>query len=231
MNVIDLTVEIHDGFQSHPSHAKTVVMNFVTHAFSAPRYTAPCKGFASKLLVLSDHAGTHVDAPFHFYEEGDTIEATRPEQLMGPAVVIDAADAVGADGVTDALLEPLCREQRVEVRPGDIALVRTWKGPWGGPGFHEAKGVALSGAKWLVEKGAKVIGTDISILERDNHDMGRPVHLFVLGKKVPIIENLVHLDRIGARRFFFVGLPLKIRGATGSPIRAVAITDLPAAGI
>ena len=227
MNVIDLTVEIHDGFQSHPSHARTVVMNYVTHAFSAPRYQPPCKGFASKLLVLSDHAGTHVDAPFHFFADGETVESTRPEQLIGPAVVIDASDAVGADGVTDALLQRLTTEQAVQVRPGDIVLVRTWRGAWGGEGFHEAKGVALSGARWLIDRGAKAIGTDISILERDNHDMGRPVHLLVLGRRIPIIENLTNLDRIGARRFFFIGLPLKIRGATGSPIRAVAITDLP----
>lgn len=227
MNVIDLTVEIHDGFQSHPSHARTVVMNFVTHAFSAPRYQAPCRGFASKLLVLSDHAGTHVDAPFHFYEDGETVEATPPERLIGPAVVVDAADAVGADGVTDALLEKLTARQGIEIRRGDIVLVRTWKGAWGGPGFHDAKGVALSGARWLAAKGAKVIGTDISILERDNGDMGRPVHLFVLGERIPIIENLTNLEKLGARRFFFVGLPLKIRGATGSPIRAVAITDFP----
>jgi arylformamidase len=227
MKLVDLTVEIHDGFQSHPSHARTVVMNFVTHAFSAPRYQPPCKGFASKLLVMSDHAGTHVDAPFHFYDDGDTIEATPPEQLLGPAVVIDAADAVGEEGVTDVLLQRLAAQQEVEVRRGDIVLVRTWKGPWGGEGFHDAKGVALSGARWLVDRGAKVIGTDISILERDNRDMGRPVHLFMLARKVPIIENLVNLDQIGARRFFFIGLPLKIRGATGSPIRAVAITDFP----
>jgi arylformamidase len=227
MKVIDLTIELHDGFQSHPSHARTVVMNYVTHAFSAPRYEPPCRGFASKLLVLSDHAGTHVDAPFHFYADGETVEATPPEQLVGPAVVIDAADAVGEEGVTDVLLQRLTEQQRVEVRAGDIVLVRTWKGPWGGDGFHDAKGLALSGARWLIAKGAKVLGTDISILERDNHDMGRPVHLLVLGERIPIIENLTNLDRIGARRFFFIGLPLKIRGATGSPIRAVAITDFP----
>jgi arylformamidase len=227
MKVIDLTVEVYDGFQSHPSHARTVVMNYVTHAFSAPRYQPPCKGFASKLLVLSDHAGTHVDAPFHFYAEGETVEATRPERLLGPAVVVDAADSVGEEGVTDVLLETLVARQKIDVRQGDIVLVRTWKGPWGGQGFHEAKGLALSGARWLVEKGAKVLGTDISILERDNADMGRPVHLFVLGKGIPIIENLTNLDQIPAGRFFFIGLPLKIKGATGSPIRAVALTDFP----
>jgi Predicted metal-dependent hydrolase len=225
MKIVDLTVEIHDGFQSHPSHARTVVLDYVTHAFSAPRYLPPCKGFASKLLIISDHVGTHVDAPFHFFADMGTVESTRPEQLIGEAVAIDATDHVGDAGVTDEVLQRIVSAQDLDIKAGDIVLVRTWKGPWGGDGFHEAKGLALSGAKWLLEKGVKVLGTDTSILERDNHDMGRPVHLYVLGKGIPIIENLVNLEKIDRKRFFFVGLPLKIRGATGSPIRAVAITE------
>lgn len=225
MKVVDLTVEIYDGLQSHPSHARTVVMNYVTHAFSEPRYLPPCKGFASKLLILSDHAGTHVDAPFHFYANMATIESTQPEQMMGEAVVIDAAESVGDAGVTEEILEKIVGEQGLEIRAGDIALIRTWKGPWGAQGFHDAKGLALSGAQWLLDRGVKALGTDTSILERDNHDMGRPVHLYVLALGIPIIENLVNLEKIGPKRFFFIGLPLRIKGASGSPIRAVAITE------
>jgi arylformamidase len=225
MKVVDLTVEVYDGLQSHPSHARTVVMDYVTHAFSEPRYIPPCKGFASKLLILSDHVGTHVDAPFHFYADMATIEATLPEQMMGEAVVIDATDRVGDDGVTDEILERIVREQGIEIRAGDIVLIRTWKGPWGAKGFHDAKGLALSGAMWLLEKGVKALGTDTSILEKDNQDMGRPVHLYVLGLGIPIIENLINLEKIGQKRFFFIGLPLRIKGASGSPIRAIAITE------
>src|SRR5690606_19200693 len=156
-----------------------------THAFSAPRYEAPCKGFASKLLVLSDHAGTHVDAPFHFYADGPTVEATPLDRLIGPAVVVDATEGGGAEGVTDTRIARRLAGQGVEVRAGDIVRVRTWKGTWGGEGYHDAKGLALSGARWLVEKGAKALGTDLSSLVRDNHDMGRPVHLFVLARRIP----------------------------------------------
>ncbi|OAT79332.1 cyclase family protein [Desulfotomaculum copahuensis] len=225
MRIVDLTVEIYDGLQSHPAHPRTVVMDYVTHAFSAPRYNLPCKGFASKLLIMSDHGGTHVDAPFHFFANMATIEATPTEQLIGDAVVIDAADWVGDDGVTDKLLKKITFEQGIEIKDNDIVLIRTWKGPWGGDGFHEANGLALSGAQWLLDKGIKALGTDISILEKDNYDMGRPVHLYVLGKGIPIIENLVNLEKIDKKRFFFIGLPLKIKGASGSPIRAVGIME------
>ncbi|MBI1728091.1 MAG: hypothetical protein HYR50_12570 [Candidatus Rokubacteria bacterium] len=52
MKLVDLSLELHDGFQSHGAHARTTVMDFVTHAFSAPRYNPPCRGFADKLLIL-----------------------------------------------------------------------------------------------------------------------------------------------------------------------------------
>jgi kynurenine formamidase len=69
------------------------------------------------------------------------------------------------------------------------------------------------------------MGIDLAYFEADLSDMRRPVHMLVLGRGVPIIENLVNLDQIGRASFTFIGLPLRIKGATGSPIRAVALLD------
>ena len=55
--------------------------------------------------------------------------------------------------------------------------------------------------------------------------MVRPVHLILLGKGILIMEHLAHLETLPAARFQFIGLPLKLKGATGSPIRAVAIIE------
>lgn len=226
MKLVDLSVEVYDGFQSHATHARTTVMDYVTHGFSAPRYQAPCRGFATKLLVLSDHVGTHVDAPYHFVPEGVTIEGVPPESLLGPAVVLDATPFMAAGRPASAeTLERATRAQRVEVAPGDIAIVRVWKGRWGDPGFDRAKGVDELGAQWLLDRGVKAVGIDLAYFEGDLADMRRPVHMLVLGRGIPIVENLVNLDLIECPRFTFVGLPLLIRGATGSPIRAVAICE------
>jgi kynurenine formamidase len=226
VKLVDLTLELHDGFQSHAAHARTTVMDFVTHAFSAPRYTAPCRGFATKLLIMSDHAGTHVDAPYHFIEGGQTIEQVAPESLYGPAVLLDVARHLpDARPATADALERLCREQGISVEAGDIALLRMWPGRWGAHGFHEAQGIHESGARWLLDRGVKAIGIDLAYFEADLIDMRRPVHMLVLGRGVPVMENLVNLDQIGRSRFTFIGLPLPIRGATGSPIRAVALLD------
>ncbi len=226
MKLVDLSLEVYDGFQSHVTHARTTVMDYVTHAFSAPRYVAPCRGFATKLLVMSDHAGTHVDAPYHFVPEGVTVEQVPPESLMGPAVVIDATAFIAPDRPAGAdTLARAAAAQDATPEPGDIALVRVWKGRWGDPGFAHAKGVDESGAAWLLDRGVKAVGIDLAYFEGDLADLRRPVHLLVLGRGIPIVENLVNLELIPRPRFTFVGLPLRIRDATGSPIRAVAVVE------
>lgn len=226
MKVVDLTVPLYDGFQSHSAHPRMTVMDFVTHAFSAPRYQPPCRGFATKLLIMSDHAGTHVDAPYHFVESGATIEQVPLESLMGPAVLIDLAAAGPLPRPASAeTLARACREQDVRVDPGDIVLLRAWPGGHDDAGVHHAKGVDETAAAWLLERGVKAMGIDLPYFEGDLADMRRPVHMLVLGRGVPLIENLANLGALGRTRFTFVGLPLAIRGATGSPIRAVGILE------
>jgi kynurenine formamidase len=66
MRIIDLTLELADGLQTHPVHPRCVVSEFASHAGTACRFRPPCQGFASRILMFSDHIGTHVDSPFHF---------------------------------------------------------------------------------------------------------------------------------------------------------------------
>lgn len=66
MKIYDLTLELEDGLQTHPAHLRCIVIEFARHAFTASRFRPPCQGFASRILMLSDRIGTHVDSPFHF---------------------------------------------------------------------------------------------------------------------------------------------------------------------
>ena len=61
MPIIELTMELQDGTSTHPAHARCVVLDFSSHAMSAPRFKPPCQGFASKVLMYSDHIGTHIE--------------------------------------------------------------------------------------------------------------------------------------------------------------------------
>jgi arylformamidase len=207
MPIIDLTMELQDGTATHPAHARCVVLDFSSHAVSAPRFKPPCQGFASKILMFSDHIGTHVDSPFHFIPTAGTIESVRPEQLIGPAVCLDVSAKRPDEAVTPEMLESAERAAGARVERGDILLC---------PGLNRAA------AEWVAARGVKVLGCDLATPD-DPRDMVRPVHLILLGQGILIIEHLVNLDQLPIPRFQFVGLPLRIKGATGSPIRAVAI--------
>lgn len=224
MPIIDLTLELEDGTSTHPAHARCVVLEFSNHTFTAPRFQAPCRGFASKVLMFSDHIGTHVDAPFHYFPEKETIEAVKPEQLIGPAVCLDLSGKRPDEAITPAMLDEAERRAGVKVGHGDILLFRAWPGHHTDDGFFRCAGLNGAAADWVVARGIKVLGCDLATPD-DPRDMTRPVHLALLGRGILIIEELANLERLPAARFQFVGLPLKIKGATGSPIRAVGIVE------
>lgn len=198
-------------------------------------------GFTTKLLIMEDHTGTHVDAPFHFYDgehrqpPGHTVAELPLEKLMGDAVLIDVSRKSPRDPVERGLLERAAQEQGVEVRAGDIVLVRLWPGAWGEPRgeFFGARGLTLGACEWLLERGAKCVGVDHPNLEghlaAEHGNLDAPGHVLFLhpDREIPIIENLVNLDAIRATRFRFAALPLKIAGATGSPVRAIAVVNDP----
>lgn len=226
MRMVDLTVELSDGFRSFPTHPKMTIMNAVTHAFSAPRYEAPCMGYASMLMILPDHMGTHVDAPFHFDPKGKTIESLPIGTFVGEAVLLDLSEKPLEMEITDHMLEDYCKKKDISINEDDIVLIRCWHGKWGEEGFHKVRGLHITGARWLVSKGVKLIGTDMSILETHSDNMARPVHMLLLVEnEIPIIENLANLDALHTNRFRFSGFPLNIKGLSGSPIRAIAFED------
>ena len=224
MRIIDLSHGLRDGLQTHASHPRAVINDYMTHAFTAPRYQPPCQGFATKQLLISDHAGTHVDAPTHFFAQGASIDQEELDKYLGPAFLLDVSHKELRRPVDLALVRECLATDELEIQPGDMALIRAWAGDWSEPDFHHCAGLALDAAQWLVEQGVKAIGIDLGNIE-DNADMTRRVHVFLLGRAIPIYENLAHLDRLPVKRFTFLGLPLNLQGCTGSPVRAAALID------
>lgn len=224
MRILDLTLELADGTQTHPAHPRCVVIEFANHAATAPRFRPPCMGFASRILMFSDHIGTHVDSPFHFIPTGATIESVPLDRLVGPAICLDVSGKPSDQPVTPSMLEAAERRAGARVRQGDILLVRAWPGRPTDDGFMEGAGLDREAAEWAVARGVKALGCDLASPD-DPRDLTRPVHMILLGQGIPIMEQIAHLETLPAPRFQFVGMPLRIRGATGSPIRAVAIFD------
>jgi kynurenine formamidase len=163
------------------------------------------------------------------------VEETPP--IVQRGVLLDVPGALGVDVLSDRqavgseLLEAAERHAGLTVEPGDAVLVRTgWARRWNEParfvdGEAGCPGLDGDGARWLVARGVRLTGNDTPYFEV--HPRGEDnVHaLLIADNGVRIIENL-NLERLaadGVARFLFIVLPLPLVGATGSPIRPVAI--------
>lgn len=85
----------------------------------------------------------------------------------------------------------------------------------------ENPGLSKEAARYLVRKKATLVGIDAANIDHPSEKMF-PAHNILLPNNIPIVENLYNLDALGRDEFRFIALPLKLRGATGSPVRAVA---------
>jgi kynurenine formamidase len=213
---------------------------------------------ASGILTMMEHSGTHIDALSHqacdlelhggirvedvertdgFRAHG--IETVRP--LIGRGVLLDVAGwkGVGALPANSSIggedLAACAAASGVEVKAGDVLLVRTGYGPsWSDEAAYlSAAGVGKSGSIWAAERCVAAVGADNmawdSMHERDPQTgmtLFGHAHLLVR-HGIHIIENLnlEELAAAGHREFLFIGVPLKLRGATGSPIRPLAIVE------
>ena len=247
--VFDLEQLRYAGAPSHPAHAPG--FNYFLHRHHA-RGAAEARTGASGIIVTPEHSGTHIDALAHQAEnlklhggihvdEGVQtsvgfrklgIETMAP--LVCRGVLLDVAGEKRLDpehAITPADLE---RAQHVKLREGDAVLVRTGYGAlWSNPGeYLRAAGVGSAGSRWLVERKVRAVGADnmafdvMSSTPDPELKVTLPGHVLLLVRAgIPIIENL-NLEELAAAKvyeFLFVCLPLKMRGATGSPVRPVAI--------
>jgi arylformamidase len=223
LKLIDLTLEIYDGLRSYTSHPPIAIAEESTFENSGHRYVPPCEGFESRMLKMSDHSGTHIDAPLHFIRDGESTSDMDLSKAYGEAVLLDVSDFKDPfQAVTREMLEEAEKRQGITVQPNDIVLTRTRKLSWGEGSFYEEHAFAPCAGDWLIEKKVKCVGLDLANI--DVHDnMMREVHLKILSVPIYIVENLVNLHLLPLNEHFtFMALPLNLKNATASPVRAVA---------
>jgi kynurenine formamidase len=169
---------------------------------------------------MSDHSGTHVDAPAHFIPGGKTIEQTAPNIYVGPAKVVDFSGDDGDEGELKLqVFKDKLTDKALEIEAGDCVLFK----------FQSENGKVFSGlseevSSFLSEQKVKLVGTDQPSIDWSENKT-RPAHRVLLSAEIPIVEMLTNLELIKGGKATFMGLPLKMTGATGSPIRAIAIEN------
>jgi kynurenine formamidase len=156
--------------------------------------------------------------------------------LVTRGVLLDVAGAKRLPPDHSITVEELQRAQttaHVEIRKGDVVLVRTGFGQlWSKPAdYLHGAGVSAAGSRWFIDKKVSAVGADNmawDVMGPTDPELGvtLPGHILLLVRAgIPIIENLnlEDLAAAGVHEFVFVCLPLKMRGATGSPVRPIAI--------
>ncbi|GBC69521.1 Kynurenine formamidase [archaeon HR01] len=211
MPLIDLSQEISPRTQVFPTYPTPYFLLWTRREIY---------GFEAEVLMMAVHTGTHVDAPYHFSPEGVGIDEVRPEKLVGEAVV---ADLHGVEELELITLERFLKSLSTEVREGDIVLVRTgWDRYVGDSKYVKSyPGLSREVAEYLVDRRVSALGIDTPNPDHPQ-DSTFPVHNTLLPRNILIIENLANLGSVSGRRIRFIGLPLKLKGLSGSPIRAVA---------
>jgi kynurenine formamidase len=255
--VYDLEQPRFAGMPIHPTHRPGYFYSL--HRRHRDTYRPDAHGprsSASGVLTMMEHSGTHIDALCHQANElrmfgrvevdqAETpagfsrlgIETVAP--LLGRGVLLDVCGHKGERilpahyGITANDLASCANAQGIEVRAGDVLLVRTGFGAlWNDEAAYlDAAGVSKSGTLWAAERGVAAVGADNmawDVPEERDAESGATLfaHIYLLTQKgIYIIENL-NLEDLASDRhysFGFIGIPLKLNGATGSPLRPLAL--------
>jgi len=251
MKVYDLAQPYFVGMPHHPSHPPFLFSLVKQHG----EYLGPGgNSSASDAIALGSHVGTHIDALCHFSCGGKLhggVTAAEQQSYAGGLrkYSIDTIPPIYRRGVlldlapegplpvdyeiTPSHLEDASHRQQVEVQPGDVVLIRTgWAVYFTDPARFISEvhgpGPGLSGARWLSAQGIFAAGSDTVAFEKVP-DPAMPVHVHLLVESGIHIIECLNLEELAAARdyvFTFVAAPLKIQGATGAPVRPLALVPL-----
>jgi kynurenine formamidase len=182
-------------------------------------------GFVAERIDLNTHTGTHLDAPFHFFPQGKTIDQIPLESFIGPALIIDLKGIPARTGISKEHLGPYLDKIKI----GDIVLYRTgWaeKRSHSPEYYHDWPYLTGEGAELLLAAGVKGVGTDGMSVGGWYEGTGRPCHEILLGHGIWLAEELCFpQELLEYDTCVFTAVPLRLQGFGGSPARAYAAVE------
>lgn len=255
--VYDLSTDFFPGMPSYDLNGDMSFQFWMTHTPRDDMFEGSDVSYSGDSVAFYTHTGTHVDTLNH-YAYNNTVwnkfnveenlqrvwnvsGADKHPPTIARGVLLDIPATQGAERLPDAYgvgrkeIEDALKRQKVEVRYGDVVVLRTGRMQlWPDRKYLDMPepGLTLDGAKALAENGVVTIGADnLGLEQRLPHPTlpgfaNLPVHYYLLMEAgIPMIEcmDLEELARDGIYEFAYIGACMKIRGATGAPVRPLAI--------
>jgi kynurenine formamidase len=230
--LIDLTYELDEATiawpTNRPFHRDQTAWGITAHGY----------WYASADFVMSEHAGTHIDAPVHFAQGQPSVDRIPVDRLIAPAVVVDVREAASQDADYRLRVEDLrnWEARHGPIPVGAIVVMRSgWDLRWPDrPAYLGSRtpedvttlhfpGFSREAAEFLTKE-RTIVGIGIDTASID-HGPSRDfiVHRIISGAGLYGLENIAHLDQVPEAGALLIALPIKIRDGTGGPVRLVAV--------
>ena len=229
LEIIDLSQEIFSGMPVFPGLPDVKITMHISHEEWDGITDSEVVSPAVNRLEMGEHTGTHVDAINHMASQyrGQSIDTMPLSMFYTEGICLDLSHKGLRELIEIADLERALSRADLEIRQGDTVLLYTdhYRRAFGTEKWHLGPGVSVAAARWLGQQKIAVFGVETmapGVLKVSNKE----VHHVCGELGFTHYENMVNLHQVvGRGRFRFIGLPLKIRGGTGSPVRAVAVLE------
>jgi len=215
MRILDLTLTISNKIPTFPGSPQP---KFI------PWENVRDDGYNLEFLFMSTHTGTHMDAPYHFLEKGAKIHEISLKKLVSEAVLIKSKKN-GGESITKTDIQKFEKKHGKIASFSSVIFYTGWQRNLQKKYyFTKNPGLSVSAAKYLASKKINLVGIDSPSIDLGK-DSKFSVHQIFAKKGMLIVENLANLEKIKSSKFHLVVLPLKLKNATGSPVRAIAFVE------
>ena len=175
-------------------------------------------GYSSEVMFLSTHTGTHIDAPSHFIPDSRTIDKIKVRRFVSRSILIKIPKKADQQITLNDIIN--CK-----INANDTVVFATgWEKRFKNDNYMmNNPGLSLDAAEYLVSNRVNAVAIDGPSIDR-GVDNNFNIHSALLSNDIPIIENLCNLEELSSvKSFTLIVNPLKLVGASGSPVRAIAL--------
>jgi len=229
IEIIDLSQEIYEGMPVYKDLPQVKMEIHNSHeewnGIKNPLKKTP----AVHKLELGEHTGTHVDAINHMAKEfeGKSIDKMPLSMFYTEGICLDFSHKNLRELIEPYEIQEYCDKANIEIKEGDTVLIYTdhYRKHYNGENWADGPGISIETARWLGNK--KIVAFGVETMSPGVPKISnKEVHYICGEMNFTHYENLINLHLlVGRGRFRFIGFPLKIKGGTGSPVRAVAIFE------